>query len=85
MRFLFKCSRPLQRTAEEELQDSVFSQAFIPKTLEEVDDHERDFDRLAQGGGAAEGIYYQVGHMQRSGGGPCLCRADAPTRGIAAL
>ena len=56
------CSRPLQRTAEEELQDSVFSQAFIPKTLEEVDDHERDFDRLAEGGGKAEGIYYQVGH-----------------------
>jgi hypothetical protein len=57
----FICSRPLQRTAEEELQDSVFSQAFIPKTLEEVDDHERDFDRLAEGGGTAEGIYYQVG------------------------
>jgi hypothetical protein len=33
-----------------------------------VDDHERDFDRLAQGGGAAEGIYYQAGTAQLTGG-----------------
>lgn len=54
------CSRPLQRTAEEELEDSIFSQAFIPKHLEQVDDHERDFDRLVATAGNAEGIYYQV-------------------------
>lgn len=56
-----RCSRPLQRTAEEELEDSIFSQAFIPKHLEQVDDHERDFERLVESAGAAEGIYYQVG------------------------
>lgn len=65
------CSRPLQRTAEEELQDSVFSQAYIPKTLEQVDDHERDFDRLAQGAGTAEGIYYQVGGAGRCSAKRC--------------
>ena len=38
----------------------VFHQAYIPRRLEEVEDHERDFDRLAHGAGAAEGIYYQT-------------------------
>jgi hypothetical protein len=33
-----------------------------------VDDHERDFDRLAEGGGKAEGIYYQVGTAQLTDG-----------------
>ena len=39
----------------------VFAQAFIPRRLEEVEDHERDFARLeaAQGAGC-DGIYYQV-------------------------
>jgi RIO kinase 1 len=46
----------------------IFQQAFIPRRLEEVDDHEADFDRLAEGGNApggggvasSEGIYYQT-------------------------
>ena len=38
----------------------MFHQAYIPRRLEEVEDHERDFDRLAHGAGAAEGIYYQT-------------------------
>lgn len=38
----------------------VFHQAYIPRRLEEVEDHERDFDRLARGAGAADGIYYQT-------------------------
>jgi len=45
------------------VEDSVFSQSFIPQNLEQVDDHERDFDRLADGAGAAEGIYYQVSSL----------------------
>ncbi len=42
------------------MQDSLFSQAYIPKHLDDVDDHEADFQRLAVGGAAAEGIYYQA-------------------------
>ena len=38
----------------------MFHQAYIPRRLEEVQDHERDFDRLAHGAAAAEGIYYQT-------------------------
>lgn len=39
----------------------VFAQAFIPRKLEEVEDHEGDFERLeAARGGHCEGIYYQV-------------------------
>lgn len=52
-------SRPLERTAEDEAQEAVFRQAFIPQHLGAVDDHEADFDRLAAGSGKAEGIYYQ--------------------------
>ena len=37
----------------------VFTQTHIPRALEEVEDHEQDFDRLA-GGKGAEGIYYQT-------------------------
>lgn len=62
------CSRPLQRTAEEEVQDSLFSQAYIPKHLDDVDDHEADFQRLAAGGAAAEGIYYQAYPLPRLNG-----------------
>jgi RIO kinase 1 len=36
----------------------VFHQAYIPRCLEEVADHEGDFERLAAGG-ETEGIYYQ--------------------------
>lgn len=37
----------------------MFRQADIPRRLEEVADHEGDFQRLAEGRGA-EGIYYQA-------------------------
>ncbi|DBA77404.1 TPA: hypothetical protein ACH3X2_000917 [Trebouxia sp. C0005] len=43
---------------EEELADRVFEQAYIPRRLEEVEEYERDHDRLA-GGQEQEGIYYQ--------------------------
>ena len=41
-------------------EDAVFAAAFIPRRLLDVADHERDHDRLAAGGGAAQGIYYQA-------------------------
>lgn len=50
----------MTRTAEEEVEESVFQQAYIPRNLEEVDDYERDHQRLADGGAQAEGIYYQA-------------------------
>ena len=50
----------MTRTAEEEVEESVFQQAYIPRNLEEVDDYERDHQRLADGGDRVEGIYYQA-------------------------
>lgn len=50
----------MTRTAEEEVEESVFQQAYIPRNLEEVDDYERDHQRLADGGARVEGIYYQA-------------------------
>lgn len=35
------------RTEEEQVLDNVFQQAYIPRSLEEVDEYERDHDRLA--------------------------------------
>jgi RIO kinase 1 len=40
--------------------DAVFMAAHIPRRLADVDDCERDAGRLAQGGRAAEGIFYQA-------------------------
>ena len=37
----------------------VFAQTHIPRALEEVDNHEEDYDRLAEGKDV-EGIYYQT-------------------------
>ena len=54
------CSRPLTRTAEEEVEESIFQQAYIPRNLEEVDDYERDHQRLEDGGAAAQGIYFDA-------------------------
>ena len=50
----------MTRTVEEEVEESVFQQAYIPRNLEEVDDYERDHQRLADGGARVEGIYYQA-------------------------
>jgi hypothetical protein len=57
---LLVCSRPLTRSAEAEVSDAVFQQAFIPRKLDEVTHFERDRERLAAGH-SSEGIYYQVG------------------------
>ena len=52
-------SRPVGgRTAEEEVAERVWAQAFIPKKLEEVTHYERDHERL-QKGKDVEGIYFQ--------------------------
>ncbi|KAK2080313.1 hypothetical protein QBZ16_000166 [Prototheca wickerhamii] len=54
-------SRPVGApAAEAALADAVWAQAFIPKKLEEVTHYERDHDRLQEGGGNAEGIYFQT-------------------------
>ena len=45
---LWSCSRP-PLTAEEEVADAVFAQAYIPRKLEEVMHYERDHARLAAG------------------------------------
>ena len=42
------CSRP-PLTAEEEVADAVFAQAYIPRKLEEVMHYERDHARLSAG------------------------------------
>lgn len=42
-------SRPLLRNAEEEVEEAVFAQAFIPRRLEEVAHYERDREALAAG------------------------------------
>uniref|UniRef100_A0A061SK97 Serine/threonine-protein kinase RIO1 n=1 Tax=Tetraselmis sp. GSL018 TaxID=582737 RepID=A0A061SK97_9CHLO len=54
-------ARPIQRTAEEEVKEAVFQQAFIPTRMDEVVDYERDHDR-AQAGEDLEdrGIFYQT-------------------------
>lgn len=35
--------------AEEQMADRIFEQAYIPRRLEEVQEYERDHDRLAGG------------------------------------
>ena len=52
-------TRPVARTAEEEVAERVWAQAFIPKKLEEVAHYERDHARLQQGTDT-EGIYFQA-------------------------
>jgi RIO kinase 1 len=51
-------ARPVVPTAEEEVAERVWHQAYIPKKLDEVMHYERDHERL-QRGGDTEGIYYQ--------------------------
>ncbi|KAI8467991.1 MAG: RIO kinase [Monoraphidium minutum] len=52
-------SRPLARNAEEEVEEAIFAQAFIPRKLEEVAHYERDREALAAGK-KVEGLYYQA-------------------------
>ncbi len=54
------CSRPLRRTAEEGVEESIFHQAFIPRQLHDVVDFERVHDRMAMGGAGAHGVYYDT-------------------------
>lgn len=66
------CSRPAERAAQDEVDEAVFHQAFIPRRLEEVTNYERDRDILAAGG-TRDGIYYQT----ITGGGwlsPAVCQ-----------
>jgi len=53
-------SRPMG-SAEQDVEEAVFYQAFIPKRLDEVMHYERDHDKLqaAASGQKVEGIYYQ--------------------------
>eukprot|EP00898_Chlorokybus_atmophyticus_P005913 jgi/Chlat1/6322/Chrsp44S05894 len=51
-------SRPAEPTHEESVAEAVFKQAYIPRTLEQVADFEKDAQRIA--GGESEGIYYQT-------------------------
>ncbi|KAL4432421.1 hypothetical protein ABPG77_001720 [Micractinium sp. CCAP 211/92] len=52
-------SRPATLSAEQEVADAVFAQAFIPKKLDDVINYERDHARLKEGNDT-EGIYYQA-------------------------
>lgn len=51
-------SRPLALTAEAEVEEAVFRQAYIPRKLEEVEHFERDAQLLQAGRG--QGIYFQA-------------------------
>ncbi len=46
-------SRPLQPTAEEQLDDAVFQGAYIPRKLDEVVHYEREHERLTGQGGSS--------------------------------
>ncbi|MCO5560163.1 hypothetical protein L7F22_013770 [Adiantum nelumboides] len=46
-------------TAESKVAEAVFVQSFIPRTLDQVKDYERDMQRIT-GGKGTEGIYYQT-------------------------
>eukprot|EP00245_Coleochaete_scutata_P005255 TRINITY_DN1867_c0_g1_i1.p1 TRINITY_DN1867_c0_g1~~TRINITY_DN1867_c0_g1_i1.p1 ORF type:complete len:721 (-),score=201.39 TRINITY_DN1867_c0_g1_i1:39-2201(-) len=52
-------NRPSEREAEDEVAEAVFAQAFIPRTLNQVEDYEKDASRIAKGENT-EGIYYQT-------------------------
>jgi RIO kinase 1 len=49
-------SRSTVRTADEQVDDAVWKQVFIPRTLDEIPDIERDLVRAADGD--TDGIYY---------------------------
>lgn len=51
--------RGVQSSAEEEIAEAVFAQSFIPRTLDQVKDFEKDIDRITSGNNT-EGIYYQT-------------------------
>lgn len=61
-------SRPAALTAEEQVDEAVFQQAFIPRKLEEVEHFERDSERLVRG--ESKDIYFQtITGMARDGTG----------------
>ena len=49
-------TRPVELTAEKQVDEAVFQQAFIPRKLEEVDHFERDAQRLLEG--KSKDIYF---------------------------
>ncbi|XP_024359206.1 uncharacterized protein [Physcomitrium patens] len=52
-------NRSSEQTAEEQVAEAVFIQSFIPKSLDQVEDYERDQERM-KSGQDTEGIYYQT-------------------------
>ncbi|KAI5074690.1 hypothetical protein GOP47_0010651 [Adiantum capillus-veneris] len=52
-------SRIEEPTVESEVAEAVFAQSFIPRTLDQVKDYERDMQRISSGKDT-EGIYYQT-------------------------
>lgn len=52
-------TRGMQSSAEDEIAEAVFVQSFIPRTLDQVQDFEKDIDRITSGNNT-EGIYYQT-------------------------
>jgi RIO kinase 1 len=52
-------TRGMQSSAEEEIAEAVVVQSFIPRTLDQVKDFEKDIDRINSGNNT-EGIYYQT-------------------------
>ncbi|KAH9329491.1 hypothetical protein KI387_001599 [Taxus chinensis] len=51
--------RGIQSTTEDEIAEAVFAQSFIPRTLGQVKDFEKDIDQITSGKNT-EGIYYQT-------------------------
>ncbi|EFJ52760.1 RIO kinase [Volvox carteri f. nagariensis] len=75
-------SRPFNAAPEDEVEEAVFHQAFIPRRLEEVVNFERDHERLQRGGKDTEGIYYTtITGMKMDGSGaraqPAVLEATA--------
>lgn len=52
-------TRNEEPTAESQVVEAVFVQSFIPRTLDQVKDYERDMQRISSGKDT-EGIYYQT-------------------------
>lgn len=60
--------------AEEQMADRIFEQAYIPRRLEEVQEYERDHDRLAGETRLCHGLYQQQCVLKGIGStvGACL-------------
>lgn len=61
------CERPA--TAEDEISEAVFQKVFIPRTLDEVERYEEDYERTREGGGG-DIVYRTITGMNRDLSGP---------------